>query len=217
MAQGSHIRVMIVDHEAVIHSGLKALLCAYEDIQIVVAAADGEEAIRLCTLYHPDVMLMEMMLPRMNGLAATRVLHARYPNIQVVIFTNTANHALIQEALAAGATGYWLKNASAEELAKAIRHAHSGYTTLSPEVTQTLLHVALEHKPPVGYDLTSREREVLRLLVAGMDNCAIAHVLMVSRSTVKFHVSNILSKLNAKARTQAITLALRHNLVAQTG
>ncbi|MCE7980044.1 MAG: DNA-binding response regulator [Caldilinea sp. CFX5] len=206
---------MLVDHDAVIHSGLKTLLCDYEDIQIMVEAADGEEAVRLCTLYRPDVMLMEMMLPRMNGLAATRVIHARHPNIQVVMFTNTANYALIREALTAGATGYWLKNASSEELVKAIRHAHRGYTTLSPEVTQTLLHGALEHKLPVGYDLTSREREVLKLLVAGMNNCAIAQSLTVSRSTIKFHVSNILAKLHAKTRTQAIALALRHNLVAQ--
>lgn len=217
MVQGSPIQVMIVDHEAVIHSGLKSLLRAYEDIQIVVEAADGEEAVRLCTLYHPDVMLMEMSLPRMNGLAATRTIHARYPNIQVIMFTNTANHTLIQEAFTAGATGYWLKNASSDDLAKAIRHAHNGHTTLSPEVTQALLHLTIDHEPPIGYDLTSREREVLTLLVAGLDNCAIAHALTVSRSTVKFHVSNILAKLNAKARTQAITLALRHNLVTQAG
>lgn len=217
MNQRSPIRVMSVDNEAMIHSGLKTFLRAYEDIQLLVEAADGEEAVRLCTHYRPDVMLTEITLPRMDGIMATRIIRTRYPHIQTVIFTNTVNETLLKEALTAGATGYLLKNASPEELAMAIRNAHNGHTSISHEATQCLLHVAIDYTLPVGYDLTSREREVLTLLVAGMNNRAIAQALTVSRSTVKFHVSNILAKLHAKARTQAVTLALRHNLIPQAG
>lgn len=216
MNQPSPIRVMSVDNEAVIHSGLKTFLRAYEDIQILVEAADGEEAVRLCTHYRPDVMLTEITLPRMNGIAATRIIHTRYPRIQTVIFTNTVNETLLKEALTAGATGYLLKNASPEELATTIRKAHNGQISIAHEATQCLLHVAIDYAPPVGYDLTGREQEVLNLLAAGMNNRAIAQALTVSHSTVKFHVSNILAKLHAKARTQAISLALRHNLVSVT-
>lgn len=217
MNQRSPIRVMSVDNEAMIHSGLKTFLRAYEDIQLLVEAADGEEAVRLCTHYRPDVMLTEITLPRMDGIMATRIIRTRYPHIQTVIFTNTVNETLLKEALTAGATGYLLKNASPEELAMAIRNAHNGHTSIAQEATQCLLQAAIDYTLPVGYDLTSREREVLKLLVAGMNNHAIAQALTVSRSTVKFHVSNILAKLHAKARTQAITLALRHNLIPQAG
>lgn len=217
MDQGKRIRVMIVDHAAVIHSGLKTWLHAYNDIQILAEASDGEEAVRLCAHAQPDVILMETLLPRLNGIAATQLIRTRHPQIQTVIFTDTVNTELLQAALRAGAMGYLLKNISAEDLVTAIRKVHSRRFTVAPEVTQWLLRVTTNHELPLGYDLTEREREILHLLVAGMNNRAIAQVLTVSLSTVKFHVSNILVKLNAKARTQAIALALRHNLVAQAG
>jgi len=215
MNQAEHIRVMIVDHEAVIHSGLKTWLHAYDDIHILAEAEDGEEAVRLCAHDQPDVILMEMLLPHINGITATQLIRTRHPQIQTLIFTDTVNPELLQAALNAGAMGYLLKNVSAEDLVKAIRKVYHGRLVLAPEVTQWLLHVATNPKPPVGADLTSRELEVLQLLAAGLNNRAIAQALTVSLSTVKFHVSNILVKLTVKARTQAIAFALRHNLVTQ--
>ncbi|MCX6047775.1 MAG: response regulator transcription factor [Chloroflexi bacterium] len=208
------IRVMLVDDHAVVRSGLSAFLLVYDDLELVAQAADGAEALRLCERFQPDVILMDMMMPRMDGAATTHVIRERYPHIQVLILTSFKEEHLVQEALKAGAIGYLLKNVSADVLATAIRAAHQGRPTLAPEATLALIHAASQHGLPVlGDDLTERERNVLGLLVQGMDNHVIADTLIVSRSTVKFHVSNILSKLHAAGRTEAVAIALQHNLV----
>jgi len=214
-SEPSSIRVMLVDDHAVVRSGLAAFLYAYDDLQLVAEAADGEEAIRLCERVHPDVILMDLIMPRMDGPTATRILRERYPDIKILVLTSFKEDNLVHDALRAGAIGYLLKNATADELANAIRAAHQGRATLAPEAAQVLIHAATHPEgPTLGHDLTEREHEVLNLMAKGLDNNQIAERLIVSRSTVKFHVSNILSKLNATSRTEAVAVALQHNLVS---
>jgi NarL family two-component system response regulator LiaR len=153
----------------------------------------------------------------MNGVDATRAIRAHYPHIQVLILTSFEQDNLVQDALKAGAIGYLLKNVTAEELVHAIRAAHLGRPTLAPEATKALIQANNQHGQPVlGDDLTPRERDVLAQLVKGLDNNEIAEHLIISRSTAKFHVSNILSKLHATSRTEAVAIALQHNLVPKT-
>lgn len=209
----SPIHVMLVDDRAIIRSGLIAMLSPYPDICVLQEATDGDEAIQLCTEYHPDVILTEITLPHTDGIVATRIIHTRFPATHVVIFTDTVDDALVREAFAAGAIGYLLKNASADEIHNAIRIANQGRLYLDHQVTQCLIHLSTSHHPSLGDNLTNREREVLNLIVAGMTNSTIAETLTVSQSTVKFHVSNILSKLHIRARTEAIGVAMRYHLV----
>jgi two-component system, NarL family, response regulator LiaR len=214
MSELPPIRVMLVDDHAVVRSGLSAFLLASDDLELVAEAADGAEAVRLCERTQPDVILMDLIMPRMDGATATRAIRERHPQIQVLILTSFKEDNLVQDALKAGAIGYLLKNVTADELADAIRAAHRGRPTLAPEAAQALIHVATHAGDLVpGHDLTERERDVLQLMVKGLDNNEIAESLIVSRSTVKFHVSNILSKLQATSRTEAVALALQHNLI----
>lgn len=211
---GAPIRVLIVDDHAVVRSGLMAFLLAYEDLDLVGEAGDGEEAVALCARVQPDVVLMDLQMPRMDGATATRLIRAANPAVQVIALTSFKEEELVQEALRAGAIGYLLKNINAENLVDAIRSAASGRPTLAPEATSALIHSATHAgTPALGFDLTEREREVLALLVEGMNNTQIADRLVVSRSTVKFHVSSILSKLHVVNRTEAVVLALQHHLV----
>jgi NarL family two-component system response regulator LiaR len=155
---------------------------------------------------------MDMKLPELDGVAATRAIKARFPRVQVVALTSFREEGMVQRALQAGALSYLLKNATAAELAAAIRAAHAGRPTLAPEATQDLIHAAARPATP-GHDLTSREREVLALMVQGLNNNAIAERLVVSLSTVKTHVSNVLTKLGVTSRTEAVALAVEHKLV----
>lgn len=210
------IRVMVVDDHTVVRSGLAALLYAYDDFELVGEAADGEEAVRLCARVQPDVILMDLIMPRMDGSTATRAIRERNPKVQILVLTSFKEDNLVYDALKAGAIGYLLKNVTPDELANAIRAAYRGRSTLAPEAAEVLIHAATHNDiQPVGYDLTGREREVLDLMVKGLANNKIAETLIVSRSTVKFHVSNILSKLLATSRTEAVVIAIQHHLVSQ--
>ena len=212
MQTNKPIRVMLVDDHTVVRSGLSAFLLAYEDLELVGEASGGEEAVQLCDKLNPDVILMDLVMPGMDGAAATRAIRKKCPNIQVIALTSFKEQELVQGALQAGAIGYLLKNVSAEDLANAIRSAYVGRPTLAVEAAQALIQAS--RKPAnAGADLTEREQEVLALLVEGLSNNQIAERLVVSRSTVKYHVSSVLSMLGVSSRTEAVALALRNSLV----
>lgn len=206
------IHVMIVDDHAMVRRGLATFLQAFPDLILAGEADSGESAVRLCERIQPDVILMDMMLPTMKGPEAIHAIREKFPQMRIIALTSFKEKELIQGALEAGAIGYLLKDVSADELAGAIRAAHSGRATLSPEATQTLVEAANQPRPP-SFDLTDRERVVLSLMVEGLNNTQIAARLVVSPSTVKTHVSAILSKLEVASRTEAVSLALRHGLV----
>ena len=207
------IRVMLVDDHMMVRRGLATFLKAFDDLQLAGEAESGAGAVQLCGEILPDVVLMDMVMADMDGAAATRAIRQQYPQVQVIALTSFKEGELIKNALEAGAIGYLLKDVSADELVQAIRAAHAGRATLSPEAAQALVETA-NQPPGPGLDLTEREREVLALMVEGLSNTQIAGRLTVSPSTIKSHVSNILSKLGVTSRTEAVTLALRSRLIS---
>ena len=213
MTPSQPIRVMLVDDHTMVRRGLATFLKVFDDLELAGEAASGDAAIQLCAQVLPDVVLMDMVMPDMDGATATRAIRGQFPMVQVIALTSFKEEWLIQSALQAGAIGYLLKDVSADELAQAIRAAHAGRATLAPEAAQALVHAATQPPAP-GHDLTERERAVLALLVEGLNNTEIAERLVVSPSTIKSHVSNILSKLGVTSRTEAVALAVRHRLIA---
>ena len=206
------IRVLIVDDHKMVRQGLRAFVLIQDDLELVGEAADGQEACALYERLRPDVVLMDLMMPRMNGVAATRALLERDPKACIIALTSFKDESLVTEALEAGARGYLLKDIDAEQLARAVRRAYEGRPALAPEAAWALFEA--HHRPPkVGDDLTEREREVLSLLVDGVTNAEIAGRLFIGVSTVKSHVSSILSKLNVATRTEAVSLALQKGLI----
>lgn len=215
MASATPIRVMIVDDQYIVRSGLSTFVSVCSDLELVGEAADGEEAVRLCAAVQPDIILMDLIMPKMNGVEATRLILEQQPGIKILALTSFKEKDLVQNVLQAGAIGYLLKDITADELADAIRNVYAGRPTLAPEAMQALLEpTAPVEQPPIGQDLTEREREVLALMVRGLSNPQIADTLVLSLSTVKFHVSSILSKLQATTRTEAVTLALKYKLAS---
>ena len=212
MADADKIRVIIVDDHKVVRSGLSAFLEVCDDFELVGEASNGKEAIDVCTRQNPDVVLMDLVMPEMDGAAATRAIREKLPHIQVIILTSFKEENLIEDALQAGAIGYLLKNVSADELAAAIRSAKAGRPTLAPEATQALIKASNRSHIP-GITLTLREKDVLKMMIDGKSNPEIAQELIVSRSTVKFHVSSILSKLNVSSRTEAVAYAIQNKLL----
>ena len=212
MTESAKIKVLLVDDHAVVRSGLGAVLMSFEDMTLVGEAGNGEEAVRLCEKLQPDVVLMDLMMPVMDGVAATAAIKKQCPRISIIALTSFKEKEMVEGALKAGALSYLLKNVSASELVTAIRGAMAGQPRLSPEAAQVLIQDIKEPAAP-SYDLTDREKEILVLMVEGLPNTAIAERLVVSQSTVKFHVSNVLSKLGVTSRTEAVALALKHKLV----
>ena len=206
------IKVMIVDDHAVVRSGLSAFLLVHDDLEFVGDAGGGAEAVRRCRELAPDVVLMDLVMPDVDGAEATRLIREECPHVQVIALTSYKEEELVQGALKAGAISYLLKNVTADELAQAIRAAFAGRPTLAPEAAQVLIR-ATTHPEDPDKGLTTRELEILRLMVDGLSNPDIAKKLFVSRSTVKFHVSNILMKLGAASRTEAVSMAIHERLV----
>ncbi len=209
------IRVIIADDHDIVRRGLSVFLNGFDDLIMVGEAATGNEAIRVCQEVQPHVILMDMMLPDMDGIAVTRAIRAANPKVQVVILTSSKDEILVQSALQAGAIGYMLKNISVAEMANTIRAAYNGKPSLSSEAAQVLINIALQPRTIAApsYNLTERERSILDLIVRGLNNQQIADQLFVSHSTVKSYVSTILSKLGVQNRIDAVRLAVEQSLV----
>jgi DNA-binding NarL/FixJ family response regulator len=213
------LTVLIVDDHGVVRQGMRTYLSMVPDIVVVDEAADGQQALdRLQTLARagtlPDVVLMDILMPRMDGIAATAAIKARYPVVEVVVLTSFIEEAKVQAALEAGATGYLLKDAEADEVAAAVRAAHRGEMQLDPAVAAQLMRTLRAPKQANLFaELTEREREVLILIAQGHANKEIAGMLGITERTARTHVSNILGKLGLASRTQAALFAVREGLV----
>jgi NarL family two-component system response regulator LiaR len=212
MAKSNPIRVLIIDDHGMVRKGLITYLKNKTDLEVIGEGRDGKEAITLCDQLQPDVVLMDLIMPELGGIAATRAIHKNWPNIKVIALTSFQERELVQDALQAGAISYLLKNIAGDDLADAIRAACLGRPTLAPEAVQSLIRH--DESDPIGKDLTRREREVLALLVKGLNNPEIADRMCVSRATVKVHVSNVLSKLGVSNRAEAISVAIQNKLIA---
>lgn len=212
MTETPPIRVMIVDDHPVVRMGIRFALRAFSDIEVVGEAGSGLEAIDVGVQIQPDVVLMDLVMPGMNGVETTNTLREVCPKTHVLALTSFQEGQLVQEALHAGAIGYLLKDVSVDELARAVRLADQGQPSLAPAAGQALVQTATQ-APKLGHDLTEREREVLALLVEGLSNQHIAARLVISPATVKFHISSIRSKLRATSRTEVVILAMQHKLV----
>lgn len=201
-------RVLIADDHELLRDGLRALMNSTADLEVVGEAANGADAIRLCQELQPDVVLMDLKMPEMDGLTAIQMIHAAQPDIRLIALSGFGEEHLIRAALRNGALSYLLKTISGQKLIDAIRIAIAGLPTLAPEAAQALVE-APPH--PTHSNLTSREKDVLELMVNGMSNAQISEVLCISVFTVKNHVSNILSKFGVNNRTEAVSLALKNH------
>jgi DNA-binding NarL/FixJ family response regulator len=223
--ESASIRVLIADDQRVVRDGLSMLVGLIDGVQVVGTASDGAEAVRLAEAHHPDVVLMDLRMPGVDGIAATADLRGRMPGIRVLVLTTYAEQDAIIPALQAGARGYLTKDASAEQIEAAIRAVHAGQTHLDPEIQERLVAAVISRPPapdaPVGAGrklpdgLTAREAEVLALLASGLSNAEIAQRLYLSHATVKTHINRIFAKTGARDRAQAVRYAYRHGLVAQ--
>ena len=206
------IRIMVVDDHAVVRSGLSKFLLVNKDLELVAEASDGAEAVQIAGVKQPDVILMDLMMPGVDGITATRQIRQKYPLIKIIALTSFSEQNMVQGALQAGAIGYLQKSVTATDLGNAIRSAYVGRMTLSPEAAQTLAQsVTQPHLP--GNELTERERDVLRCMMNGLTNNEIAERLVVSLGTVKFHTSNIFQKLGVGSRVEAVKIAIEQKLV----
>lgn len=212
MIEQKSIRVLIADDHTMVRRGLAVFIKAFDDLELVGEASDGAEAIEKCRDLEPDVILMDLKMPGQDGTQATRQIKRERPETQIVALTSFVDEELVQAALKSGAVGYMMKNATIDELADAIRDAAAGKSTLAPEATEALVRLTSKPQAPT-YELTARELEVLALLVDGLTNAQIAQALVVSHSTVKFHVSSLLQKLDVSSRTEAVSVALKAGLL----
>ncbi len=209
------IKVLLVDDHPVVREGLSAMIETQSDMEVVGEAADGAEGVRLAKLLHPNVILMDLQMPKMGGVEAIQKIHDENSGAEVIILTTYDSDEHIFSGLEAGAKGYLLKGASKDDLFKAIRAASRGESLLEPAVASKLVErfTQLSKKGPADDALSERELEVLRLMAKGYRNKEIAHELVITEKTAKAHVSNILSKLGASDRTEAVTMGLKRHLI----
>ena len=213
MTDSETIRVVTVDDHDLVRKGIRFTLLSIDDIELVGEAANAEECLQVCIEMLPDVVIMDMRMGGdMDGIQATRAIRERFPQIQVVALSSFFDHDMVQGALQAGAIGYLVKGSSRQDLVEAVRAANSGRPTLAGEAMQALIQEG-DKPSTLGADLTDGELVVLALLVEGLSNPQIAERQHYSVAAVKYHVSNILAKLGAANRTEAVALAIEHNLV----
>jgi NarL family two-component system response regulator LiaR len=213
MSDVNPIKLMLVDDHAVVRQGLHVFLKTIADFELVGEASGGHEAIRLCRELRPDVILMDLVMPDLDGISATEIIREEFPDTQIIALTSfNDDKERVPNALHAGAIGFLFKDISVDDLEKAIRMAHAGEPVLSPEATRMLIQASTEHPSPT-FNLSDRELDVLGLLIQGLNNPQIAEELVISRSTVKFHVSSILAKMGVESRTEAVAIAVQNNLV----
>ncbi|MBX3000083.1 MAG: response regulator transcription factor [Caldilineaceae bacterium] len=205
------MRILIADDHSVVRQGLRMFLTLDPEIEVIGEARNGAEAVELSRRLHPDVVLMDLIMPVMDGVTAIGLIRAETPDVEVVALTSVLEDALVVNAVKAGAIGYLLKDTEAEELRKAIKAAATGQVQLSPQAATRLMREVRSPESPEK--LTDRETEVLRLIARGLSNKEIARELIIGEKTVKTHVSNILSKLNLLSRTQAALYAVHTGLV----
>ncbi len=209
------IRVFLVDDHTVLRQGLRLILQEAEDMEVVGEAGTGEDALKRIPAIQPDVVLLDVNLPDMSGVDVTRELHTRFPDMRMVMLTVSDRHQDLIAAVQAGVRGYILKSASSEEVIHAIREVMQGGAVLPPRLTAHLIDAFVQPPDPLS-TLTERETQVLRLITHGLGNKEIATQLGISEHTVKTHVRNILSKLNAKSRAEAAAYAVKRGLVEET-
>ncbi|MGO9822473.1 MAG: response regulator [Solirubrobacteraceae bacterium] len=213
------VRVLVVDDQALVREGLMTLLAAAPGIEPVADAADGEQAVKLCARHRPDVVLMDLRMPKLDGVEATRQIRAAQPDTEVVVLTTHADEESILDALNAGARGYLTKDAGIAEISRAVHAAADHQALLDPLVQSRLIAAAASARPrpaptPASLpdELTPREAEVLKLIAAGLSNAEIASTLVVSEATVKTHINHVFSKIGARDRAQAVHYAYTHGL-----
>jgi two-component system, NarL family, response regulator LiaR len=216
MTEKKVIKVIVVDDHPLVRHGIKTVFEAYDDIEMVAEAENGKEAIEICAKHKPDVVIMDMVMPILDGAEATSQLIKRFPDIKVIALTSFNDKDLIKKSLKAGAVSFILKNVSGAKLVKVIKDVYRGNYVLSPNATKILL-TELREKTDDNIKLTKREKEILTHIVEGLSNKEIAKRLFLSNSTIQFHVSNILSKLGVSKRTEAAYLALKQKLVELPG
>jgi NarL family two-component system response regulator LiaR len=211
MTSASKIRVILADDHARVHQLVTTALSRSDDIVLIAQGATGEEALQLSEKYHPDLILMDVIMPIMSGLEATKIIHERFPDIKIMVLSSFQDDESVHTMLDNGATGYILKNAISSDLVNMIRAAHTGVAVFSSEVAKVLIN--MNKTPTNDFGLTEREIAVLKLLATGLNNAEIAQKLVISPSTVKFHMSNIIQKIGVETRAEAIVLAAKNNLI----
>lgn len=205
------IRILVVDDHSVVRQGLKMFLALDGELDVIGEAANGSEAVEMVRQLHPDVVLMDLLMPVMDGIAATATIHREFPATEVLALTSVLEDEAVVGAVKAGAVGYLLKDTEAQALCQAIKAAAAGQVQLTPKAAARLMEALNTNRNPE--ELTEREVEVLRLIAQGQSNKEIAQALVIAEKTVRTHVSNILSKLGLQSRTQAALYAIRNGLV----